>query len=135
MRIFHQRVTLIQYRKPHVKNINEELQYLGNSLGLFGERDKDRSCFRVFIELLKSARQNKGMSSDEIAARTKLSRGTVVHHLTKLIESGLVVSHESRYFLRAGTLGASLEEVQKDINRTVEDLKAIAEAIDKELGL
>ncbi len=133
--IRHHKVTIIRYRRPAKKDLNDELQFFGNSLGLFGDRDKDRSCFRVFIELLKATRVNNGMSSDELAARTGLSRGTVVYHLKRLMDSGLVIYEEGKYFLRAGNLQAVMEEIQKDVNRTMDDLTRIAGEIDEGLGL
>jgi len=135
MAVRHQRITIIRYRKPAKKDVNDDLQFFGNSLGLFGERDKEKSCFRVFIELLKATRANRGMSSDEIALKTKLSRGTVIHHLKRLIESGLVIYEEGRYLLRSGNLEAVMEEIQKDVNRTMDDLVRIAKEIDNGLGL
>ena len=134
MRVFHQRITIINYRRPAKKELNAELQFFGNALGLFGDRDKEKSCFRIFIELLKSTRKNHPLSSDEIAARTHLSRGTVIHHINKLIESGLAAVEDSHYLLRAGNLESVMEEIQKDTNRTLEDLKQIAHEIDGELG-
>lgn len=135
MDIIHQKITIIRYRRPAKKSLNDELQYFGDSLGLFGERDKDRSCFRIFIELLKSTRKNRAMSSDEIALKTNLSRGTVIHHLHRLIEAGLVIQDQGRYLLRAGNLKAVMEEVEKDVNRTMDDLKNIADEIDDGMGL
>ena len=54
MAIIRQRITIINVRKPALRTINDELQWLGSSLGLFNLRDKDKSCFRIFIELLKN---------------------------------------------------------------------------------
>jgi predicted transcriptional regulator len=135
MAIIHQRITIVKIRKPVRKTVNEELQWLGGSLGLFGLRDKDKSCFRIFIELLKMAKQNLAISSDELAHRTKLSRGTVVHHLHKLMDSGIIINQDNRYLLRVGNLEAVVEELQKDVNRTINDLKQIAKEIDSELGM
>ncbi|PIN86073.1 hypothetical protein COV19_07010 [Candidatus Woesearchaeota archaeon CG10_big_fil_rev_8_21_14_0_10_44_13] len=135
MEIRHQRITIIRYRRPAKKSLNDELQYFGDSFGLFGERDKDRSCFRIFIELLKSTRKNRAMSSDEIALKTNLSRGTVIHHIHTLIETGLIVQDQGRYILRSGNLEAVVEEIQKDVNRTMEDLRTIAKEIDSGMGL
>ena len=91
MAFIRQRITIINIRKPKEQNINEELQWFGTSLGLFNLRDKDKSCFRVFIELLKSAKQKQIVTSDELASKLGLSRGTIIHHINKLLESGLVV--------------------------------------------
>lgn len=129
------RITIVSIRKPSANNINKDLQYFGSVLGLFGLRDKDKSCFRIFIELIKAAKQKKPLTSDELAASLELSRGTVVHHLHKLIEAGIVLPVKNRYILRVDNLEALVEEIQKDILRTTEDLKKIATAIDSALGL
>ena len=135
MYISQQRITIINVRKPAYRNINDELQWFGTSLGLFNLRDKDKSCFRIFIELLKAARTKKGLTSDELAEKLKLTRGTVIHHLNKLMESGLVIHSKNQYLLRVDNLKALIEEVEKDIQRTTTDLKKIAEDIDKWIGL
>ena len=131
----HHKITIIKFRKPLKKNINEELQWFGSSLGLFNLRDRDSSCFRIFIELIKSSRKKKPLSSDELAYKTGLSRGTVIHHLNKLIGSGIVVNEKSKYILRVENLKVLVEEIEKDIKRTCNDLKEIAKNIDEELGL
>lgn len=136
MRVTHyQKITIIKTAKPVRKNLNEELQWLGSSLGLFNLRDKDRSCFRIFIEMLKSAKKGKVLSSDELAKMLNLSRGTVVHHINKLMESGLVISTGNKYSLRVENLEVLIEELRKDLERSIDDLKDIAGDIDQALGL
>ncbi len=122
-------------RKPVHKNVNQELQWLGSSLGLFNLRDKDKSCFRVFIELVKNAKKGVPLSSDELAYKLGLSRGTVIHHINKLLDSGIVVQVHKGYILRVGTLRELIDEVEKDLRRTCDDLKKMAEEIDQSLGL
>jgi len=131
----HQKITIIKFRKPLKKDINEELQWLGSSLGLFNLRDRDSSCFRIFIELVKSSRKKKPLSSDELAYKTGLSRGTVIHHLNRLMGSGIVVNEKNKYILRVENLKVLVEEIEKDIKRACSDLKEIAKNIDEELGL
>lgn len=127
------KITIIKIRRPARNEINEELQWMGASLGLFNLRDKDRSCFRIFVELLKSSKIGDGLSSDEIAFKSGLSRGTVIHHINKLIESGLVIVEERKYILREAKLEPLIDEVEKDVIRSLEGLRAIAKDIDKKL--
>ncbi len=131
----YQKITIIKSSKPYRKDLNEELQWFGSSLGLFNLRDKDKSCFRIFIELLKGAKQKKPFTSDEIAEKLNLSRGTVIHHINKLMESGLVINEKNRYMLRVDNLKVLIEELESDIQRTCKDLKEIAKDIDDRLGL
>jgi biotin operon repressor len=133
MHITHQRITIIKIRKPAQKNLNEELQWFGDSLGLFNLRDKDKSCFRVFIELLKSTRAHHSISSDEIAYKLGLSRGTVIHHINKLREAGIVIIDDGKYILRVDKLEQLIDEIEKDVKRTCDDLRAIAKDIDENI--
>ncbi|MBW3011266.1 ArsR family transcriptional regulator [Candidatus Woesearchaeota archaeon] len=134
IREFH-RVTIVKIRKPAQKQINKDLQWFCESLGLFSPRDKNSSCFRVFIELLKAAKLGKPLSSDEIAFRAGLSRGTVVHHLTNLIASGLVIIEDSKYILRASNLEDLIAEIKKDSERVFDNMTKIAKELDEELGM
>lgn len=133
MAYIRQRITIVSINRPSQKNINQELQWLGSSLGLVNLRDKDKSCFRVFIELLKSAKAGSLLSSDDIANKLSLTRGTVIHHINRLIESGLVVHEGSTYTLRVSNLRMLIDELEKDARRTWEDLRDIAREIDKQL--
>lgn len=135
MVFIRQRITIVNIRKPTEHNVNQELQWLGSSLGLFNLRDRDKSCFRIFIELLKSAKAKQSMTSDSLASRLSLSRGTIIHHINKLLESGLVIHEGNRYTLRVENLKALIEEVEKDLKRACDDLKEVAEDIDGRLGL
>lgn len=130
-----QRITIIHSGRLIKKTPNDELKWFGASLGLFNLRDKDKSCFRLFIELLKNAKENKALTSNELAYKTSLSRGTVIHHLHKLIESGIVVSDGKKYILRVPNLEILIEELKKDIERACASLKEVAKDIDKFLGI
>ena len=130
-----QRITIVNIRKPAEHNVNQELQWFGSSLGLFNLRDRDKSTFRVFIELLKSAKAKQTLTSDELALKLALTRGTIIHHVNKLIESGIVIHEGNRYTLRVENLKSLIEEVEKDIKRACDDLKEVAKEIDNRLGL
>ncbi len=131
--MIQQRITIIKIRRPVTQNLNEELQWFGTSLGLFNLRDKDKSCFRIFIELLKATKHNKTITSDELADHLGLSRGTVIHHVNKLMETGLVVHEGKGYMLRVNNLSALIEELEEDIERTCSSLKRIAQEIDDKM--
>ena len=135
MVFIRQRITIVQIRKPAEHNVNQELQWFGSSLGLFNLRDRDKSCFRVFIELLKSTKAHNTLTSDDLATRLDLSRGTIIHHINRLMESGLVIHEGNTYTLRVENLMSLIEEVEKDIKRACDDLKEVAKEIDNRLGL
>jgi predicted transcriptional regulator len=128
------KITIIKVRRTSGNDINKELQWFGNSLGLFNQRDKDSSCFRVFITLIKKAKRNEVISSDQIAEKLRLSRGTVVHHLTKLIDSGIVVREKGGYILREMDLSHLVKNLQKDMEAVISEIQEVAKEIDEKLG-
>mgnify|MGYP001948257912 CR=1 FL=1 len=128
------KVTIVRVRKSNPDNINQELQWLGNSLGLFNLRDRDSSCFRVFITLVRRAKRDEVLSSDDIAERLSLSRSTVVHHLTKLMDSGIVIRERNGYLLRESNLQDLIKDIHRDVNAVFTDLQQVAHDIDEKLG-
>ena len=130
MLITQRRITIVKLSRPP-QTINDELQWFGNSFDLFSERDKERSMFRIFIELLKATKAQVPISSDELAAKLNLSRGTVVYHLNKLIESGIVMIIKNKYILRGGNLQELVDELEADSLRTFKELKRVAKEIDE----
>ena len=129
------RITIIKIKKPSKKEVNRDLQWFSESFGLFGERDKEKSCFRVFIELLKAARFGRPLTSDQIAFKSHLTRATVIHHLNKLNQSGLVLKQKNLYILRAENLENVTLEIKKDLLGMFQDLEDMARELDEELGL
>ncbi len=134
MTVEKKKITIIATKKPNNENVNDSLRWLGLSLGLFTLRDKEQSCFRLFIELIKNSK-TEGISSDEIAYKLNLSRGTVIHHINRLKDSGIVVDAKHGYMLRTKNLHELVDIIEKDIHEAVSDLRDVAENIDKILGL
>lgn len=129
------RITIIKAISPKTSDINVELQWLGGSLGLFSPRDKDKSCFRIFIVLLRALKTNALMSSDELAVATGLTRGTVVHHLNNLMDSGLVENDRKGYKLKVDNLQELVDKVENNVKKTLNDLRDVAINIDDKMGL
>ncbi len=127
------KITILRINKPAKDSINAEMQWLSNSLGLVSLRDKSRSRYRVFIELLKAAKKNIALSSDEISFHTSLSRGTVIHHLNYLMASGLVVHNAGKYSLRVRDLKELVRSIRDDLNASLAEIEDIAAGIDRQI--
>ncbi len=129
----YEKILIIRTKKPEGNNINADLQWFSRSLGLFNERDREKSCFRIFIELVKATKNDKKLRSDDLAEKSHLSRATVIHHLNTLMERGLVISKNNRYLLRESSFNDLLEDLEKDFFKTFKDLKKKAIELDREL--
>ena len=128
------KVTVIKVRHTNTGNVNKELQWLGNSLGLFGNRDKDASCYRMFVVLVRKSRRNQSVSSDDLAEDLHLSRATVVHHLKKLLDSGIVIRQNRGYILREANLSAVIADIKRDTAAMLAEIEDVAKEIDDMLG-
>lgn len=132
--------SLAEYRILAVRTLptagyERDLEWICRSFGFLEPRDKKGTAFRIFEAIVETGRTNEGLSSDELAEKLGLSRGTMIHHLNKMMKSGLVIRHESQYKLRGRSLKSTIEEVQRDVIRVFDDLKNVAETIDDTLGL
>lgn len=129
------RITIIKSTvEPRPGSINELLQWLGGSLGLFNPRDKDKSCYRVFLALIKDVKRGgQGRTSDELALETRLTRGTVVHHLNRLMEAGIVSYGRGRYALAVDSLEELVENIRSQVNKTFEAVREVARYLDGKL--
>lgn len=127
------RITIVSIRRPGPKTLNQEIQQFSNSLGLFNLRDKEKSCYRIFIELMKSAKSDKPLSSDELAYKLNLTRGTVVHHLNRLMDSGMAVAHRNKYMLRTKNLAELIEKLDKDTKEFFKEIRKLAKEIDEKV--
>lgn len=128
------RITLLRIRRTQSSDVNHDLQWIGNSLGLFGLRDKDSSCFRIFITLVKRSHKSEPLSSDDIAHATDLSRATALHHLEKLVEAGLVLKEKDGYIMRESTLARVVKQMQHDVNQIFSEIEEVAKEIDNKMG-
>jgi len=122
-------ITIKKIKRPNNSDLNQDIQIISQSLGLFTKRDREKSCFRVFIEILK----NKGLTAEEVTVNTNLTRATVIHHLNSLIKNGLVVKKGHKYYLRGDSLENLIKEVSRDMNKNFGELNKIAKSIDKNL--
>jgi predicted transcriptional regulator len=133
------RITITHVTMPVISGpptLNDELQWLGASLGFFNLRDKDKSLFRIFIALLKALKSGRGgFTSDELAYELQLTRATIIHHLNKLMEAGLVSSVRGKYVLNVSTLEELVDLTARNVNKTFEDLRRVAHDIDGKMEL
>lgn len=114
-----------EFPKPE---IDEEIKWISDTFGMFdSDRDKEKSCYRVFVELVKEQlERQKSLRSDDIAIRSRLSRGTVVFHLNKLMESGLIKNEENKYKLKEKKLSSIIRKIRKEFNEHLKKAELVA---------
>ena len=75
------------------------------------------------------------MTSEELNKIVEPTRGSVIYHLKRLIKSGLVVKIGSAYELKMNSLANTIEEIRKEVDIALDDIRKVAEDIDEAVGL
>jgi len=127
--------TIMDVRIPPKADYESDVEWICRCFGFLEPRDKDKSAAKIFKSLLEAMKEEKGLSSDDLAEKISLTRGTVVHHLNKLIESGLAIHREGRYELRGMSLQKTIQEIRRDIDRILDNIEQVAKNIDQTLNL
>jgi len=126
---------IIDVRMPSTEDFESDVEWICKCFGFLEPRDKEKTATRIFKALLDAMKEGKGLSSDELGEKIGLTRGTIVHHLNKLIQSGLAVHRGGRYELRGASLRRTVQEVKRDIQRVFENIEHVSQNIDETLNL
>lgn len=126
-------ITIRSLRQPTEESVENDIEWFCSSLGLLGERDKGKTCIRIFKSILMA--KGEGISAEGLSEETRLSRTAVIHHVKTMMNSGLVVKDGGIFELRTGNLQKIVDEIELDIERTLKSVREIAEDIDKRMKL
>ncbi len=122
-------------REPTEKQLDKDIEWVCNSFGFITLRDQDKTAFKILKALIKTAKEGKGLTSEELTELVEPTIGSVIYHLKKLMKAGLVVKLDSTYELRMNSLLTTIEEIEKEISMTLAGIKQVAEDIDNKVGL
>ncbi|GEM_PF-1003063 len=104
------------------------------SLRIVEERDTDGTVVRVVRTILQEGR-DKPVGGTELAEASGLKRVTVLHHLRRLEDLGLVERHAHRYMLRPSSLEVLMEGMRRDTLAMLAEAEEMAKEIDSEFRL
>lgn len=124
-----------EIRRPREEDVEKQIEWLCDSFGFWNRRDRDRTATKVFEAFVGAAQRRMLLSSDDVAHKLKISRGTAVHHIKKYVRSGLVIKGDDGYELRMQSVEETLGEMEHDMLRTIRMIRRIAKEIDEEMGL
>lgn len=127
--------TVKKLRMPAEGDLENDIEWICNSLGFVTARDQDKTAYRILLALIKAAEKGRGLTSDELTNYVEPTIGSVIYHLKKLMKAGLVVKINSAYELRMNSLRKTIEEIEREMINVLEDITYISSQIDVRLGL
>ncbi|SRR6056297_93315 len=131
-----QQIILLDLEKPREKIIEHDIHWLCNSFGLSTGRDTENISTKIMLDLLNQMAANEErISSEMIAQNLDVNISRVNHHIRNLIKSGILYRKKRALYIRGGSMKSAIQEMRKDSQRIFDELEAIAEEVDKEMGL
>ena len=107
------------------------LKWFCEAFGLSDSNDEEGVEFTILRNLTYAAYENRGYSSMELKEHVAIGRSTIVYHLNKFIETGLVVKRGRRYYLRSTAMSTAIEEIEYDLNKEMMKLLDAAKEFDR----
>lgn len=109
----------------------DEIEGLCKALHIITKRDTDGTVTTVIRTMLtKSAGQPIG--SSELADLTHLKRVTIIHHLKRLLKSGLVRKQEHKYVLCPSGFLEIVRQKRAEAEEMFDDAERLAKSLDSQ---
>jgi predicted transcriptional regulator len=129
MRIVIRTVERVSNRTP-----TEFVKWLCEALGLAeGEENAKALDQQILEKLIVASRLDTGITSSEIGKKEGIARSTVIYHLNRLINTGLVTKRGRKYYLRAMDVASTIKEIEYDIDREFSRIHDAAQEFDRVL--
>lgn len=125
------RIVIKSVDKPLYGDPDDMLKWFCDALGLTTSGAADDIEVKLLKTFIIAAANNEGISSSDIKLDKNIARTTIIYHINRLIESGLVVKKGRKYYLRAQGLSNSLEEIEYDIEREMRRMFDAATEFDR----
>jgi predicted transcriptional regulator len=121
-------------RLSHPASQTDTLTRFCRSMQLVTQRDLDGTATTVLRAILEEA-PDQPVGSSTLAARTRINRVTIIHHLNRLEQAGLVEHTEHKYKLSIAGFGDMVRRIRADTEKMLAEAEQLAEQIDKEYEL
>ncbi|MGC8568021.1 MAG: winged helix-turn-helix domain-containing protein [Candidatus Micrarchaeia archaeon] len=127
------KIVIKELDKPDSENYEIIVGWFCQAFGLGSENDYSIEA-KILESLAKAAyNNNKGMTSMEIKKELgdDIGRTTIIYHLNKFIQSGLVVKRGRKYYLRSSSMYKAIEELEYDLDKEMKKMLDVAKEFDK----
>lgn len=86
---------------------------------------------QILINFLYAAKEGRGISSTELKIEPKIPRSTLIYHLNRFVDIGIIVRRGHKYYLRANDMSKVIEEINYDIDREFMKMLNVAKEFDR----
>jgi predicted transcriptional regulator len=123
-----------EIRLPGKADEKKDIEWIIESLSLSSAKDNDKTASKIFKELIDAAREQRPVSTTQISEKVGVTRGTVLFHLQKFSQCGLVRSSGRTYTLRHSSLEETVDSMLRDAEQMFKRMRRVASELDAEMG-
>ncbi|MGD0729336.1 MAG: winged helix-turn-helix domain-containing protein [Candidatus Micrarchaeaceae archaeon] len=130
-----ERIVIKFVERPNLNDQEKMIKWFCEVFGLSSEENPDSIEEQILRSFIDAAYKNEGLGSSELNLDTELARSTVIYHLNRFIDAGLLVKKGRKYYFRASEMSKAIEEIEYDINREMQRMLDTAKEFDKLMEL
>lgn len=129
------KIILRDLEKPVEKDLEEDIDWICESLGFYEKIDREKTASAIFRKLVESMADGVKLTSSRLGEESRVSRAAALSHLKKMMCSGLVVRDGNTYCMRCSSMYQTINEIHRDVDRVFTDLEDIAREVDERRGI
>ncbi|MDE1856999.1 MAG: hypothetical protein KGH98_02850 [Candidatus Micrarchaeota archaeon] len=128
-----ERIVIKVVGMPNDGDPDRMIKWFCEVFDLSNGKDNDNIEEQILKRFILNQGNGDGLSSSQLNAdlETHLARSTLIYHLNRFIDAGLLVRKGRRYHLRANELSKTIEELEYDIDREMKRLHHVAEEFER----
>jgi len=125
-----QQISIRFIEKPDQNDAEGIIRWFCDVFGLSNPEAENPVEEQILKSFVEAARDGKGLSSSELDLEAKLARSTVIYHLNRFRDAGLIVKRGRKYYLRAGEMEKVIQEIGYDLERELRGLIDASKRLD-----
>ncbi|MGC8478980.1 MAG: winged helix-turn-helix domain-containing protein [Candidatus Micrarchaeia archaeon] len=112
-------------------NVDALIKWFCEAFGLSKEDEKDSIEEEILKKFIYAALKDKGISSGELKFGKPIPRSTIIYHLNRFIDAGLIIKRGRRYYLRSVDMAGVIKELEYDMDREIRRMLDMAEDLNR----
>ncbi len=125
------KIVIREVERPDTKKPDAMIRWFCAVFDLGDDNETNSLESQMLGDFIKAGYKGEGISSSEITLTPKIARSTVIYHLNRLMELGILVKRGRKYYMRATEMSKVMEEIEYDMEREMQRMIDTAKEFDK----
>jgi predicted transcriptional regulator len=128
------RIIIRKIEMPKTGEVEEDLRWMFESLGLKSGRDTEETSFKVLCELLEQLSEDRLIATENLAKSLNMEPPRINHHIRNLMDTGMFQREKRKIALSGGSLTAAIDEMRRESDAMFDRISEVAKRIDETIG-